>query len=208
MEEQTSKTPVEKPPPKTNWMVLILIVVIAGGLIAYFWIGQKSCPGNEGSNVSVAVPTATPTITPTVTVTGDAEAQAQQVLEDFFDYASSGEYAKAALLLEPMEEGGEVATSWDDMPGLGVEDPPTDHGEILKLYCESFETCLAVKVLQATKIDDNTYQFEVNFLNADGTTYEMGPCCGATGPPNSTFVYYVKYIDGDWKVITAPAYHP
>ncbi|GEM_PF-1879823 len=200
-----------EPPAKTKTTPLLLIAVLvialaAGALIWYVGWGMSSestTPVVESLTVKT-----TPTPTPTPSADGNSETAAQAVLETFFDYASSGQYAEAAKLLEPLPEGGEVAQSWNDMPGLGTDNPPTDHGEILEIYCDTFETCLAVEVLSATEETTDLYQFEVQFLNADGSVYEMGPCCGEVGPPTTKFIYYVKKIDGDWKVITAPPYHP
>ena len=200
----SSLSPQSAQPPKTNWLILILIAAVAAGLIAYFWIGQKSCSEKRANNVTAVSPSAPLSTSPA----GEDETLAQQTLEDFFTYAGQKNYQAAAELLEPMPEGGEVATSWQNMPGLGTDNQLTDHGAILKVYCETFETCLPVKVLRSSQQPNAMYQFEVSFLNPDGSVYELGPCCGAEGPATTEFIYYVKKIDGQWKVITAPLYHP
>jgi hypothetical protein len=58
----------------------------------------------------------------------------------------------------------------------------------------------------------DTYVFDVEFNNPDGSLFVRGPCCGATEtemPPESQFEYTVtKNAEGKFVVLNTPPYVP
>jgi hypothetical protein len=70
--------------------------------------------------------------------------------------------------------------------------------------------CLRIKSLwPADLVSPTEFRFTVEFMNADGTTYTRGPCCGATDtPPQTQFVYTVKKVGDEFLVQELPVYTP
>jgi len=132
--------------------------------------------------------------------------EAQETLISFFDFASSGEYAQAAELLEP-GISNLSARSWDAMDqGKGT---PKD--KILEDYCAAVGTCLKTQVISSEQVSEGHYVFTVGFINSDGSEYVYGPCCGASEeemPSKTEFEFHVVKIADEYKVTTAPLYRP
>ena len=60
--------------------------------------------------------------------------------------------------------------------------------------------------------DGSIFTFTVTFRNRDGSTFVLGPCCGADAtemPPVSEFEYHVELTNsGDFRVLDLPVYVP
>lgn len=131
--------------------------------------------------------------------------RAQHVLVDFLQSLYEGKYEKAARLY-----GGTYEGMIDNNPGLD----PNDHIALLKNACTiNGVKCLPVKsVILDEKVSNAEFTFKVEFLNADGTLFVRGPCCGGSEtdfPPESVFYFTVMKLDKDrFIVLDMPPYVP
>ncbi len=135
----------------------------------------------------------------------DSETQlAETTLTSFFDNLSQQKFDKAV----------EFFTSDQEMRNnLSIYGPEqkTGKADIMENYCTSVPSCLKVNIRDAKKMNDGEYTFKVQFHQKDGKLFILGPCCGATEkemPPQDTFDFTVKKIDGIFKVTTPPVYVP
>jgi hypothetical protein len=129
---------------------------------------------------------------------------ALNVLVDFLASLHGGNYDKAAQLY-----GGIYETMIDQNPSID----PTDHIALLRNACMINGTqCLQVKSAGLDKKGSNTeFVFKVDFLNADGTLFVLGPCCGGSEtdfPPKSVFYFTVVKIKDKYIVMDMPPYMP
>jgi hypothetical protein len=71
--------------------------------------------------------------------------------------------------------------------------------------------CLPVSGIRPGEHTPTSFEFLVTFSNPDGSTFSVGPCCGATAteqPPVSEFSYSVIKSQGRLLVIGTPPYVP
>lgn len=130
--------------------------------------------------------------------------EAQAALIQFFDLLNTKQYAEADSLY-----GG-------DYEQLQVYNPsvdPSDHAALWSWACEKAGLqCLKVRTATFKSLLGDTYVFQVEFSNADGTLFVLGPCCGADEtemPPVSLFDYRVSRTgDGTFRVMDLPPYTP
>jgi len=148
-----------------------------------------------------------PAITPSPTgvITQDVgQAQAYQTLIDFFDRLHAGDYAQADALY-----GGSYETLMYWNPTI----PPEDHLALWKNGCE-INGLVCLKVHAATLLEEaapNEFMFMVEFEQADGTRFTLGPCCGASEtemPPKWQFAYTVKRVGDQFLVMDLPVTMP
>ena len=131
--------------------------------------------------------------------------RAQEVLIDFLESLHNGEYEKAAQLY-----GGTYETMIDHNPSMN----PEDHVALLQTACTiNGAQCLPVKGMSLDrKVANMEFVFKVEFLNADGTLFVLGPCCGGNEtdfPPQSVFYLTVVKMDKDnYVVMDMPPYAP
>ena len=131
--------------------------------------------------------------------------RAQEVLLDFLDSLHKGEYHKAAQLY-----GGTYETMIDHNPAMN----PEDHVALLQTACTiNGAQCLQVKSPSLDRQVSNTkFTFKVEFLNADGTPFVLGPCCGGNEtdfPPQSVFYLTALKMDKvNYAVMDMPPYAP
>ena len=90
---------------------------------------------------------------------------------------------------------------------------PADHAALWSWSCEKAGLqCLKVRVATFKILQGDTHVFQVEFSNADGSLFVLGPCCGADEtemPPVSQFEYRVgRESDGSFRVIDLPPYTP
>jgi hypothetical protein len=129
---------------------------------------------------------------------------ARESLINYFDFLNRGEYSKALRY-----HGGdlEVLQIWS--PEL----EPTNHAALIEAACRaSGWQCLKIKeILSEEQVSPNEFKFTVEFAKPDGTTFVLGPCCGATEeemPSTSEFEYYVQKDGREFRVMTPPVYIP
>ena len=72
--------------------------------------------------------------------------------------------------------------------------------------------CLEVRSASFKELRGDTYVFQVEFNNPDGSLFVLGPCCGANEtemPPISHFEFRVsRNTDGKFVVMDIPPYVP
>jgi hypothetical protein len=140
----------------------------------------------------------------TPTSLSSAASEAQQVLTKYFDLLNSKQYAEADALY-----GGD----FEQLKVFSADVDPSDHARLWSNACElAGLRCLRVRT--ATLLDQatNTYRFQVEFNNPDGSLFILGPCCGSNEteiPPVSHFeITVVKNAEGKLLVTNLPPYVP
>lgn len=143
-----------------------------------------------------SAPTAEPTPSP------DA---ALQALQEYFQALTEGDYARAAGLY-----GGD----WEVLRNNNPLVDPQDYAALLENGCEfnGFLCSLTLRaVTSKTSLSDSRWQFIVELNNADGSTFVLGPCCGADAtimPSVRQFTYTVEQTAQGWQVLELPIYVP
>ena len=131
--------------------------------------------------------------------------RAEEALFAFFNRLYAGEYVQAAELY-----GGSYEVLSDNNP----EVEPRDHASLFRNACTiNGYQCLQIKSVELQKqLAAGSYQFLVEFQNADGSLFVLGPCCGGDAtqtPPQSQFTYTVrKDVEGRFAVQELPVYIP
>lgn len=144
----------------------------------------------------------TPQLTPTPLLSTIQEAY--DVLVDFFTLLNVGNYDKAIDLY-----GG----SYESLQVFNPEIDPSDHTALWAWACEKrLLQCLKVHSAKFQRLEGDTYVFQVEFSNDDGSLFVLGPCCGANEtemPPVSQFEYRVsRTVPGTFTVMEPPPYVP
>ncbi|MBV6451662.1 MAG: hypothetical protein MHPDNHAH_02408 [Anaerolineales bacterium] len=145
-----------------------------------------------------------PQATPAPTSLPSTANEAQEVLIQFFELLNAKQYAEADLLY-----GGE----YEQLQVFNSSADPTDHAALWSWSCENAGLqCLKVRAVTFDALQGDAYIFQVEFSNADGSLFVLGPCCGADEtemPPVSQFEYHVtRNNDGKFKVMDLPPYVP
>ena len=145
-----------------------------------------------------------PTNTAEPTSLPSTAAEAEQTLIEFFSSLHAKEYTGAVSFY-----GGSYETLQGNNPDLD----PSDHAALWARGCEvNGLQCLEVRTATFVSVEVDTYIFQVEFNNPDGSLFVRGPCCGADEtemPPVSEFEYRVsRNIDGKFVVMDLPPYIP
>ena len=130
--------------------------------------------------------------------------EAQATLIKFFELLNSKQYTDADALY-----GG-------DYEQLKVFSSDTDRADHAKLWADACQLaglqCLTVRSATFKNLQGDTYIFQVEFSNPDGSLFVQGPCCGENEtevPPVSQFEYHVtRQANGTFQVIDLPPYTP
>ena len=159
-------------------------------LLIIFLMGCASQPVNTPS----------PTPTPLPSTIGEAH----QTLIRFFVLLNEKKYAEADSSYSGSYEGLQ-----DNNPGVD----PADHAKLLANACEiNGHKCLLARTATFKELQGDTYIFQVEFSNPDGSLFVRGPCCGASEtdmPPESQFEYRVaRTSPGKFQVMDLPPYVP
>jgi hypothetical protein len=128
--------------------------------------------------------------------------RARDSLQAFFGALYVGRYADAARLY-----GG----SYEALIAWNLDVSPSDHATLLERGCtHNGLQCLRLKRIVAEQaVSDNEFRFVVEFLNDDGSLFELGPCCGASsGKITTRFPYLVRRVSGEYLVQDLPVYVP
>ena len=147
-----------------------------------------------------------PASSPEVTQTSlpSTASEAQDVLVDFLTRLHTKNYAQATPLY-----GGEYESLQVFNPEINSE----DHVALWTWVCENkILQCLEVRSATFTKLVGDSYIFQVEFNNPDGSLFVLGPCCGANEtemPPVSQFEFTVsRTANGKFVVMNTPPYVP
>jgi len=150
--------------------------------------------------VSQSVDTSPSTPTSLPSTAGEAHA----TLIDFFELLNTKQYAEADALY-----GG----NYEQLQVFSSDADPADHARLWANACElAGLQCLPVRTAIFEKLQGDTYFFQVEFSNPDGSLFVLGPCCGANAtemPPVSQFEYRVtRNSNGKFVVMDLPPYVP
>lgn len=131
-------------------------------------------------------------------------AAAHDVLVDFLTLLHTKSYTEAAPLY-----GGE----YDSLQVFNPQLDPDDRVALWTWACENkLLQCLEVRSVAFQELVGDSYIFQVEFNNPDGSLFLLGPCCGANEtemPPVSQFEFTVsRNADGKFVVMNAPPYVP
>ena len=194
---------------KTVYCLVLLSVLLSG---------CESVPTGDALLTEIAQPTKTfvfnltdlptsipDTQIPNTDLEGDDLQNAEQAILDFLEELNEGNYKEAAELY-----GGGYEIMIDHNPSLD----PNNHAELIQNACAiNGAQCLKVEsVALDHKAAVNEYIFLVEFLNADGSLFVLGPCCGGNEtdtPPRSSFAFtVVKDNEGKFLVMDMPPSMP
>ena len=147
---------------------------------------------------------ATKAATPIPTTLPSTASEAQDVLIKFFELLNSKQYADADLLY-----GGD----YEQLKIFSPDTAPSDHAKLWADACQlAGLQCLEVRSATFKNLQGDTYIFQVEFSNPDGSLFVLGPCCGANEtemPPVSQFEYAVaRNANHQYVVMNLPPYVP
>ena len=142
--------------------------------------------------------------TPVPTPLSSTASEAQEVLIKFFGLLNSKQYAEADALY-----GGD----YEQLKVFSSDTDPSDHAKLWADACQlAGLQCLEVRSATFKNLQGDTYIFQVEFSNPDGSLFVLGPCCGANEtemPPVSQFEYAVaRNADHQYVVMNLPPYVP
>jgi hypothetical protein len=131
--------------------------------------------------------------------------EARKALEAYFAALREARYADAAALY-----GGDsqVLAGWN--PDLD----PTNLTALFERGCTQNGLVCDLSIagyVEEARLSPTDYRFTVELLSPDGAPFSRGPCCGAdsqTNPPETSFNFTVREIDGVYKVLDLPLYVP
>ena len=131
-------------------------------------------------------------------------AEAHDVLVGFLTLLHTKSYTEAAPFY-----GGE----YDSLQVFNPQIDPDDQVALWTWACENkLLQCLEVRSVAFQELVGDSYIFQVEFNNLDGSLFVLGPCCGANEtemPPVSRFEFTVsRNADGKFVVMNAPPYVP
>jgi len=130
--------------------------------------------------------------------------EAHDTLIDFLTLLHTKKYADAV----PLYSG-----DYEQLKVFNTEIDPTDHIALWMWACErQLLQCLEVRSVAFEQLVGDSYIFQVEFSNPDGSLFVLGPCCGSNEtemPPVSQFEYTVtRNTDGKFVVMNMPPYVP
>lgn len=144
------------------------------------------------------------TTPPTQTSLPATAGEGYQTLVKFLTLLHDKNYADAA----PLYSG-----EYDQLHVFNPEIDVNDHVALWTWACDNqLLQCLEVRSVTFEQRVGDSYIFQVEFSNPDGTLFVLGPCCGANEtemPPVSQFEYTVtQSSDGKFVVMNMPPYVP
>ena len=123
---------------------------------------------------------------------------------EFFALLNAEKYTEAATLY-----GG----SYEGLQANNPDIDPSDHAALWSRGCKQngFQ-CLEIRSTTFKELVGDSYVFQVEFNNPDGSLFVLGPCCGANEtemPPVSQFEYTVsRNAEHRYVVMNTPPYVP
>lgn len=137
------------------------------------------------------------------TATPEADA-ARSTLINFLTLLHEGQNEEASPL---------YAGEYESLQVFNPQIDPGDHVALWAWACDNrLLQCLEVRSATLQHQETDSYVFQVEFNNPDGSLFVRGPCCGASEtemPPDSRFEYTVsRDVDGRFVVMNTPPYVP
>ena len=154
---------------------------------------------------SCAAPPVNPSSTqPVPTSLPSTASEAHDVLVNFLTLLHTKKYTQAVPLY-----GGE----YEALQVFNTAIDPNDPAALWTWACDNqLLQCLEVRSVIFKALVGDSYIFQVEFNNPDGSLFVLGPCCGATEtemPPVSQFEFTVmRNADGEFVVMNTPPYVP
>ncbi len=144
------------------------------------------------------------TPTPAPTSLPSTANEAQETLIKFFDLLNSKQYVDADALY-----GGD----YEQLKIFSSDTDPSNHAKLWSDACQlAGLQCLKVRTATLKNQQGDTYIFQVEFSNPDGSLFVLGPCCGSNAtdmPPVSQYEYKVtRNANGKFLVVELPPYVP
>ena len=141
---------------------------------------------------------------PTQTSLPSTVSEAHAALVNFLTLLHTRKYADVVLL---------YSGDYDQLKVFNTDINADDHAALWTRACENqLLQCLEVRSATFEQLVGDSYIFQVEFSNADGSLFVLGPCCGANEtemPPVSQFEYTVtRNADGKFQVMNLPPYVP
>lgn len=119
---------------------------------------------------SISTPSFIPTVLPPTSLPSTAK-EAHDVLVNFLTLLHTKNYADAVALY-----GGE----YQQLQVFNTQIDPTDHVALWAGACDNqLLRCLEVRSATFKEHRGDSYIFQVEFNNPDGSLFVLGPCCGA-----------------------------
>ena len=130
--------------------------------------------------------------------------EAHDMLVDFLTLLHTRNYTEAVPLY-----GGE----YEQLQVFNTDIDPNDHVALWTWACDhQLLQCLQVRSATFKELRGDSYIFQVEFTNPDGSLFVLGPCCGSDEtemPAASQFEYTVsRNTDHRFVVMNMPAYVP
>ena len=130
--------------------------------------------------------------------------ESRDVLVNLLTRLHTKDYAEAVPLY-----GGE----YEQLQVFNPEIDPNDKLALWTWVCDNqLLQCLEVRSVTFKEQVGDSYIFQVEFNNADGSLFVLGACCGANEtemPPVSQFEFRVaRTADGKFVVMNTPPYVP
>lgn len=130
--------------------------------------------------------------------------EAYDVLVSFLTLLHTKNYADAAPLF-----GGD----YEQLQVFSSQIDPADKVALWAAACDNQQLqCLEVRSATFKTLTGDSYIFQVEFSNPDGSLFVLGPCCGANEtemPPVSQFDYTVsRNAEHRYVVMNPPPYVP
>ncbi len=143
-------------------------------------------------------------VSPAPTSSPSTASEAQETLIKFFDLLNAKQYKDADAL---------YIGDYEQLRVFSSDTDPTDHAKLWADACQlAGLQCLEVRLATFKNLQGDTYLFQVEFSNPDGSLFVLGPCCGADEtemPPISLFEYHVaRLANGTFRVMDLPPYTP
>lgn len=147
-------------------------------------------------------PKSTSQLTPTLLPSSASEAH--EILINFFSLLNAGKYEEADAL---------YSGNYEQLQVFNPDVDANDHATLWERACKmSGLQCLQVRTATFKSLQGDTYVFQVEFNNPDGSLFVLGPCCGANEtemPPVSQFEYRVsRTAPGKFSIMDLPPYVP
>jgi hypothetical protein len=148
-------------------------------------------------------PISVPTPIPPTSLPSTAS-EAHDVLVDFLTLLHTKNFTEAAPLY-----GGE----YEQLQVFNTEIDQNDHVALWTWACDhQLLQCLQVRSAAFRELRGDSYVFQVEFSNPDGSLFVLGPCCGSNEtemPPVSQFEFTVsRNTDHRFVVMNMPPYVP
>jgi len=160
------------------------------------------CTSSEAGGLTTA--TAPPNNTAEPTSLPSTASEAHEVLVNFLTLLHTKNYAAAVPLY-----GGE----YEQLQVFNTEIEPNDQIALWAWACDQqLLQCMEVRSATFQELRGDSYVFQVEFNNPDGSLFVLGPCCGANEtemPSVSKFEFTVSHtVDGKFVVTDTPPYMP